>query len=311
MTEEPLTFAKYVLAAGEEPVAGCRRILLAYLAENGALLQDQAMDLDLAVHEARKNVKRMRALLRLIRPVIGPPAFDHANRQLQGSAHLLAPMRDRAVLIETVANLRLETGLELSHFRHTLVLLTEAYQRTRAEFVADAGRIPAILGTWQTVRDEIQALPLGKGGWNALRPGFSRSYTRGRQRMFAAYAQPADGELFHEWRKRVKDMWHQLEILAPAAPDLLLPEAEAYHQLASLLGEAHDLLVLRETILADDATFNADPDLPLLLTLATTRQQQLENEAAHWGLKLYGAKPASFVRRVGSYYRNWVEASQG
>ncbi|MCA9987321.1 MAG: CHAD domain-containing protein [Anaerolineales bacterium] len=310
MTEEPLTFAQYVLATGEEPVAGCCRLLLAYLAENCALLQDDEMDLDLAVHEARKNVKRMRAFLRLIRPVIGEPAFQRVNDQLQGSAHLLAPMRDQAVLIETVANLRLETGLELSHFRHTLVLLTEAYQATRADFVADAGRIPAILGIWQAVRDEILALPLGKGGWNALQPGFSRSYTRGRQRMFAAYAQPANGELFHEWRKRVKDMWHQLEILAPAAPDTLLTEAEAYHQLSSLLGDAHDLLVLRETILAAETVFNADPDIALLLTLAATRQQQLENEAAHWGLKLYGTKPAAFVRRLGSFYRGWVETSQ-
>ena len=44
--------------------------------------------------------------------------------------------------------------------------------------------------------------------------------------------------------------------------------------------------------------------------LAATRQQQLENEAAHWGLKLYGTKPAAFVRRLGSFYRGWVETSQ-
>ena len=310
MTDESPAFAKYVLAAGEKTVAGCRRILLAYLADNGALLQDTEMDLDLAVHEARKNVKRIRAFLRLIRPVIGEPVFEQANRQLQGSAHLLSPMRDRAVLIETVANLRLETGLELSHFRHTLALLTEAYQGTRADFLVDAERIPTILTIWGRVRDDLTALPLEKGGWNALQPGLRRSFQRGRKRMFAAYAQPADGELFHEWRKRVKDMWHQLEILAPAAPDILLPEAEAYHQLSSLLGDAHDLLVLRDTLLADEAAFAVDPDFPLLLTLATTRQQQLENEAAHWGLKLYGTKPTAFISRLGTLYRAWVETSQ-
>ena len=67
MNEGPLTFAQHLLAADEEPVAGCRRILLAYLAENERLLGDLTADLDLAVHEARKNVKRMRAMLRLLR----------------------------------------------------------------------------------------------------------------------------------------------------------------------------------------------------------------------------------------------------
>ena len=214
------------------------------------------------------------------------------------------------MLIETVANLRLETGLEISHFRHTLALLTEAYQQSRASFLADTGRIPAIQTTWASVREDLLALALPTPGWAGIVPGLKRSYRRGRRRMFAAYAQPTDGELFHEWRKRVKDMWHQLEILAPAAPAILLPEAEAYHQLSSLLGDAHDLLVLRQTIAGEPAGFQADPDLSLLLTLATTRQQQLENEAAHWGLKLYGAKPATSVARLGAIYRAWVEQNQ-
>ena len=63
-----------------------------------------------AVHETRKALKRLRALLRLIRPAIGDDAFRHENAQLRDIGLSLSGARDRHVLLETVNKLEGAAG---------------------------------------------------------------------------------------------------------------------------------------------------------------------------------------------------------
>jgi hypothetical protein len=49
--------------------------------------------------------------------------------------------------------------------------------------------------------------------WN--RGSLRRIYRRGRKAMQHAQADPTNENL-HEWRKRVKDLWHAEQILRPA-----------------------------------------------------------------------------------------------
>jgi CHAD domain-containing protein len=72
--------------------------VIAALAEPG--------DLDRAVHEARKAMKRIRALLRLVRPVIGDDVYRVENAILRDTARIIAPIRDGRVMVDTVSDLR-------------------------------------------------------------------------------------------------------------------------------------------------------------------------------------------------------------
>ena len=73
-------------------------------------LAGQARDLDRAaagggVHAARKRLKFMRSLLRLLRPAIGTPAWVKADRRLRAAAHAIAGARRAEALREAVAKL--------------------------------------------------------------------------------------------------------------------------------------------------------------------------------------------------------------
>ena len=60
-------------------------------------------------------------------------------------------------------------------------------------------------------------------------PGLQRIYRRGRLAMRAARKDPS-AEHLHEWRKRVKDLWHATEIVGAARPKQLKrlpPRAQA------------------------------------------------------------------------------------
>jgi CHAD domain-containing protein len=57
---------------------------------------------DEAVHEARKSLKKVRAVLRLARPVIGEADYRGENACYRDSARPLTEVRDARILIETL-----------------------------------------------------------------------------------------------------------------------------------------------------------------------------------------------------------------
>ena len=58
-----------------------------------------------AVHEARKDMKKLRGLLRLVRGELGGETFARENACFRDAARELAGARDRDVMLETLANL--------------------------------------------------------------------------------------------------------------------------------------------------------------------------------------------------------------
>lgn len=70
------------------------------------------------------------------------------------------------------------------------------------------------------------------------------SYRAARRTMMACRENDGDDFLFHEWRKRVKQLLYQSLVIGPPV-DSLAPAAQ---KLSSTLGSQHDLAVLCENI---------------------------------------------------------------
>ncbi len=62
-------------------------------------------DVRVAVHETRKAMKRIRALLKLIRPGLTAEQYNAENERFRSIGALLAGSRDRAVMLETLSTL--------------------------------------------------------------------------------------------------------------------------------------------------------------------------------------------------------------
>jgi hypothetical protein len=69
--------------------------------------------------------------------------------------------------------------------------------------------------------------------WHVIGIRFEAVYASGRYGMERTRKDPAP-ELFHEWRKDTKYLWHQLQMLEPLWPGLLGESAD-------YLGDDHDL----------------------------------------------------------------------
>lgn len=124
--------------------------------------------------------------------------------------------------------------------------------------------------------------------------------------MQQAYAHPAPG-IFHEWRKRVKYLWHQIEILEALWPSVLSKLADELHLLSDYLGDDHDLAVLRWTILDNLSWFKNERELMRLVVLIDQERLALEAAAQPLGRRIYFDSPKLFAQRLETYWRAWQD----
>ncbi|HZO09472.1 MAG TPA: CHAD domain-containing protein [Myxococcota bacterium] len=238
-----------------------------------------------AVHEARKDMKKQRALLRLARGELGKQTFARENACFRDAARELAGARDADVMLETLGALELPPGLgwEL----RKLIQAQVARNGTRDREAA-AGRAVAILNE---ARKRVDDWPLAHEGFEAVADGLERTYRRGRRAFRAAVDDPS-AEALHEWRKRVKDLWYEHTLLRELWPPVMSAAGDEAHELSDRLGDDHDLVVLAAWVRG-----HLDPD-PDFADAVIRRREQLQREAFALGERLYAEKPSAYVRRI-------------
>jgi CHAD domain-containing protein len=249
-----------------------------------------------AVHSARKAIKKERSLLRLARGAISPQQRRHENQALRQAARSLSGVRDADVMIETVTDLsdRFAGQLPESTFGEIAEQLKRTRETPRGQAAVSALHTDAVQEL-SAVRRRIDDWQLTDGGWSAIERGLVRSYRQGRKAFARAQGAPSLEDL-HSWRKRVKDLWYHERLLAPVCGPAVRGHAKEAHQLADLLGDDHDLGVLRETL-----THNQDGpavDLDAVIGLIDHRRAELQTEAVHIGERVYAEKPKAFRRRM-------------
>jgi CYTH domain-containing protein/CHAD domain-containing protein len=306
-TEEPrediAPSRAYRLLADEDAAAGVRRVIVARL-EKAAERLREPLDGDAlaeAIHGARKDLKKARAALRLVREEVGEETFKRENVALRDAARLLSASRDAEVRLETLEAL-VEGGAGDAPPGAT-ALWRDALTADRDRIVGTEGdQIEAAVEEIDAVAARAPEWPLRHTGWKLLSPGLDTAYTEGRDAFEALPARPSF-EAVHDLRKRGKDLWYQLRLLRDAWPAVLEPTAEEIHEFTDLLGDHHDLAVLAEDLDGREEVGAADRNV--LRELIAAEQHALLIDALSLGERVYAEKPGPFARRLRAYWRAW------
>jgi hypothetical protein len=72
-----------------------------------------------------------------------------------------------------------------------------------------------------------------------------------------------------------------------------------------MLGDDHDLAVLREQANGDPDTFGGDNALETLVALIDRRRDELQQAVLPLGRRLYGDQPNAFTDRIQGYWSAW------
>ncbi len=292
----------YRLTAGEQAGAGLRRAAHGRVdAALGRLRVDAKADAATAVHDARKDLKKLRSLLRLVRDGLGERRYRVENDRYRDAARQLSPAREAEVNLATLAALRAQYPAEAP----AAEVLRQALERERGRLATAGGaldeRIAQATAEIVTGATQIDDWPLDGDDFELVRDGLERAYRRGRRGLRRVRDDPT-AENVHDWRKRVKDLWYQLRLLQDAWPVVLKASAAEAHELADLLGDHHDLSVLAAAA-RDQAP--DDPGTDVLAVLTARRQAELLDAALQLGDRLYAEKPDRFARRIERYWQAW------
>jgi CHAD domain-containing protein len=263
--------------------------------------------IEASVHDCRKRGKKLRGLVRLVRPALGK-AYSPANKCFRDAGRELSALRDSHAALATFDAVvaaspdRLPAG-GLGAVRSGLAVLageaTQAQDRElRLERAADLFRA----GQRHVTRARLTAR-----GWAAIGPGVERTYSAGRRALARARRDP-EAAVVHEWRKRAKDAWYHIRLLSDAAPSVLEPLDDRLHALSDALGDAHDLVVICERLTVSPDRFGGRAQVRAACELADERRVKLERRAVRLGTRLYAEKPGAYVDRLGAYWRAWHDA---
>jgi CHAD domain-containing protein len=291
----------FELESGEGVEAGIRRIVDEQLesALEELRLEDRRK-VDEAVHSARKRLKRVRAVARLVRGELGNEVFQRENVAMRDAGRTLSEARDAAVLVQTLEGLK--GRVEPAAFGAARKALVARRRAIHQRVIEQGHGLEGVSKTVDEARDRVSKWQIDCDGWKALRPGLRRIYADGRE-AFKLAGQGAHEEVFHEWRKQVKHLWHQLEVIEPVWPAVIKALGDECHELADLLGKEHDLAVLRE-VLEKESLVGPEEAASVAEAVEESRTG-LQQQALFLGRRVFAEKPKPFVRRMGKYWRAW------
>jgi len=286
----------YRFKPGEPVPAEVRRIVREEIEAAVSELRGRGdPDRDEAIHEARKHVKKVRGVLRLMRPELGD-VYVRENGFFRDVGIELSHFRDAGAMLEIWDELRQHFHGEmrgLASIRRGLV--------ARKQEMEQQGGIETVLrraaGRLARSAARVEKWPLGADGFEAIAPGLEDVFRRGRKAMAAARENPIP-ENWHTWRKRVKDHWYHVRLLAGVWDGSMPAYERRLKDLETWLGEDHNLVVLREKVTSEPNFYGSPAQIALFGRLIGKYQRHLRGAALELGGQIYGPKAQEIVKAM-------------
>jgi CHAD domain-containing protein len=275
------------------------------------------------VHQSRKSLKRIRALLRLARPLLGDATFQRENGRYRDMGQLLAAARDRHVAVVTIAGLEAEAG---GRAKAAFVAL-RSWAEALAEQPVGACRRPAggdvaagsVPGTFAQV---LSRLNEGRAGfadlvqqhkdYDGALEGLARGYGQARRRFLELGDLDdvgLDSDAVHDWRKSVQYHWRHMALFSAAWPVEFEARIGVARRIAAALGSDHDIVVVLAAALGDDGAHLTMRQREAIEDCARDRQGVLRAAANEQARQLFAEDKDAFGRRMAAYWAAAIESA--
>ena len=295
----------YRLKAKEPVPEGIRRVVLEEIdSATGLLGRSSKAKRDEAVHEARKSIKKIRGVLRFVRPELGR-TYTQENNRFREVGRQLSQLRDAAAQLEMFDQLAGKFAEKIEHDSLGEVRAGLERHKREIEQRLDVSQVIArASSTLNAARARVGRWPLSGDGFDALAPGIEQTYRRGRKALRAA-RKSKDAVAYHDFRKRVKDHWYHVRLLEGVWTEIMQAHEAALKELETWLGDDHNLVVLTEMLKERPEEYGGKPVVQLFLAACASHQEELRENSISLGERVYAAKPKRFVEANGLLWEAW------
>lgn len=284
----------------DEPVLrGLRRVVRKELRSARNELRKATPPGDEAIHEARKSLKKVRAVVDLVAADDGRGLADCENR-VRRINRKLSGLRDAEAVVAMLTKLKKKYPATFDE--HTFARLRRRLSSNKIAVAGAAQREDL----WTALDRELRLLrrqatrwrPVDRG-FDALASGIHAAHRRGRKALATARErQRADD--FHAWRKRIKTLWYELRLLEACGP-IIQDDVRALRQAEACLGDDHNLVLLCAALRLDASIGDVAP----VQFAAERYQRALRRKALEVAARVYRSHPKIYLRRVRRAWRQW------
>jgi len=263
----------FVLKNKESAGEDIKRIIIEQIDKaSGHLEKDINEKFDESVHEIRKCIKRIRAAVRLIRDDTGKDLYRQENYFFRDINRNLSEIRSIAVIIETLNNIG---SNDLNNDFKTLINhFSDLKDKIIYTLCAQEHRLTRVSGMLQEGKERTGLLPVKENNIGILLGGFTRIFNQCLKCMLIAKNEPVTANL-HEWRKKVKYLYYQVQILKPVLPDDFLIYESQLDNLSDYLGMDHDLAELEYSLAGNpDVAGRKDKSCSIMSAVDKSRQEK-------------------------------------
>jgi CHAD domain-containing protein len=227
------------------------------------------------VHELRKALKRIRALLKMLAPLMNQKEYFRLEENLRRASQIIALQRDSVIDYETfqeflensVIKVKAETIIQIIDFLITNI--NRAYSNSFNFFDNSLDHLNCIM---QKFSKQLHMLPIKDVDISFFVTNIEKSYLKAY--TFYQHAKySTETEITHSWRKSVKRLFLQLKFnpFFPVAEHCEL--SEILNEFTDLLGKEHDLTVLGNLLTV--AEFINTTDKKLILNAIEEKKRKL------------------------------------
>ncbi len=259
-------------------------------------------DIDSTTHEIRKALKRIRAILRIVRWDIGEELFQSENMRFRELARQLSDLRDYHVIISFLALVFEAKELQIPESNFiSLVEHLNQKKETELKRLNDNQTLETIKEQMAMATEDLKDYPFAFLGPHTIRQGVTNTYNQCLNKITESQRKLDDRPL-HELRKRVKYLLNQMTLIQEVWPDFFKHYSTSLKRASDLLGDDHNIAETITLINQLPVSIISSSDKEALSQTFRSEREQIHREL--WPLlgKLFTEDAKAFVKRITAYW---------
>lgn len=278
--------------------------LLEQLNEETARLVVPVSRVHVFIHESRKNIKKIRAVLRLVRHEIGEEKYQELNAFYSEAGQQVAMLRDDTSIIELLENFKLaiKSPTLKRSIQKSIRLTVKKREKEFAEFHKNK-QDTRLSKSLLNITEELNRLNIHGNPEIFILQSVGKVHQNTIKRMNLAEKEGSK-EAYHNWRKQVKYLMFQMMLLKNAWPLFFEAYIAELDKLQKLLGKLHDLDILNSLVVEGTLLTLDKKQKEALLRYIYPHRASLKKQVHLVGRQVFAERSPAFAQRLLGIWNN-------
>ncbi len=260
-----------------------------------AVLKDSKTDIEKSIHEARKSIKKIRALLKCVQFAIKRADYRRENRYMRDIKNLLSDIRESYVLVESWHYCKTKSRKIDKEMYEAFKMKLEKQKKKIINGYKESGKLNQIIIVYDIARVRLSNIDFIKSDYKSLIKGIKKTYRKGNQ-LVKKCAKNSNSLELHELRKVVKYLWYQINTFQNFWPELIGVYTKSFEEISDLLGKEHDLFELAYYLNEYGTLKEKKSILPIVLS----QSDKIKSGFYKQTMLLFSEKPKFFIKKFES-----------